>query len=177
MTARPFAEHPSSLARRDFTVANLSCPREVMQFHLVYHGPLAASGNSRKVKDARDIRDKLHTQLEFLWQTRAALKRLRSTARVVSKEGSDRFLADPESPFDPEFNPSQPLPEGWTDLCEPLTQNGNVHIPLVRKSLDLNCSLEVLFLRQEDPGSLVLQGGDVDGRVKTLLDALAMPKL
>jgi hypothetical protein len=32
-----------------------------------------------------------------------------------------------------------------------------------------------MFLRQEDPGSLVLQGGDLDGRVKTLFDALRVP--
>ena len=64
------------------------------------------------------------------------------------------------------------------DLCEPvLGDNGNLHIPLVRKSLDLNCSLDILFLRQEDPGQLVLQGGDVDNRLKTLFDALAAPKL
>jgi hypothetical protein len=32
-----------------------------------------------------------------------------------------------------------------------------------------------MFLRQEDPGELVLQGGDLDGRIKTLFDALRVP--
>jgi hypothetical protein len=31
-------------------------------------------------------------------------------------------------------------------------------------------------LRQEDPGALVLQGGDIDNRVKTLFDALRNPE-
>ena len=35
--------------------------------------------------------------------------------------------------------------------------------------------MDILFLRQEDPGSLVLQGGDIDGRIKTLFDALRKP--
>ena|SRR5438034_11108659 len=41
-----------------------------------------------------------------------------------------------------------------------------------QKILGLNCSLKIMFLRQEDPGELVLQGGDLDGRIKTLFDAL-----
>jgi hypothetical protein len=49
-------------------------------------------------------------------------------------------------------------------------------MPLVRKSLDLNCELEILFLRQQDPGDLVTQAGDIDNRAKTLLDALRMPE-
>ncbi|MEJ1969767.1 MAG: hypothetical protein WDN03_14200 [Rhizomicrobium sp.] len=48
-------------------------------------------------------------------------------------------------------------------------------IPLVRKSLSLACRLTVLFLREEDPGSLFFKAGDLDGRLKTLLDALKMP--
>jgi len=35
--------------------------------------------------------------------------------------------------------------------------------------------VSVLFLRQEDPGSLILSGGDLDGRIKMLCDALKMP--
>jgi hypothetical protein len=34
---------------------------------------------------------------------------------------------------------------------------------------------KVLFLRQEPPGK-IYQGGDIDGRIKTLLDSLAMPQ-
>lgn len=61
------------------------------------------------------------------------------------------------------------------DLCAPIAENGKSYIPLVRKSFDLNCHLNILFLRQEDPGALVLQGGDIDNRIKTLFDALRKP--
>ena len=40
----------------------------------------------------------------------------------------------------------------------------------------LVASLDIMFLRPEEPGLLVTQGGDIDNRMKTLLDALAIPK-
>jgi hypothetical protein len=49
------------------------------------------------------------------------------------------------------------------------------YIPLIRKSLHLACALDIQFLRHEEPGLLVLQGGDLDGRLKTLFDAMRMP--
>ena len=36
--------------------------------------------------------------------------------------------------------------------------------------------LKILFLRPAGPGGLVGQGGDLDNRIKTLLDALSIPK-
>src|SRR6185436_12440974 len=41
---------------------------------------------------------------------------------------------------------------------------------------ELACELKILFLRQEQPGSLIFQGGDLDNRIKTLFDALKVPK-
>ena len=38
----------------------------------------------------------------------------------------------------------------------------------------LVASLDIMFLRPEEPGLLVTQGGDIDNRMKTLLDALAI---
>lgn len=38
------------------------------------------------------------------------------------------------------------------------------------------CSLEVLILRRDEPHALINAAGDVDGRVKTLLDALQVPR-
>ena len=36
--------------------------------------------------------------------------------------------------------------------------------------------LEILFLRPEPIGQLITQGGDIDNRMKTLLDALSIPQ-
>src|SRR6266849_6098917 len=60
-------------------------------------------------------------------------------------------------------------------LKKPVLIGGKQFVPLVRQSLALACSLDILFLRREEPGSLILQGGDIDNRIKTLFDALKMP--
>lgn len=46
-------------------------------------------------------------------------------------------------------------------------------VPLVTQELDLICGLDILFLRPDRPGSI--WKGDIDNRIKTLLDALALP--
>ncbi len=47
-------------------------------------------------------------------------------------------------------------------------------VPLAPKGLHLVAEFDVLFLRPGQPGDL-LQSGDIDNRMKTLLDALRMP--
>ena len=47
--------------------------------------------------------------------------------------------------------------------------------PLITTKLDLIAELDVLMLRPAPPGSLVGHGGDLDNRMKTLLDALRKP--
>jgi hypothetical protein len=48
--------------------------------------------------------------------------------------------------------------------------------PLVTQKNHLACELSITFLRQQRPGQLLGEGGDIDNRLKTLLDALRMPK-
>ena len=48
-------------------------------------------------------------------------------------------------------------------------------VPLVCDHLKLVCSVDILFLRHEDPGSLFDRGGDLDNRLKTLFDAMKIP--
>ena len=49
-------------------------------------------------------------------------------------------------------------------------------IPIVTSKLFLLAELDILMLRPEAPGSIITQGGDIDNRLKTLLDALRIPK-
>ena len=49
-------------------------------------------------------------------------------------------------------------------------------VPLVSPAIHLVCELKISMLRPEPPGSIVTQGGDIDNRLKTLLDALRVPK-
>lgn len=46
---------------------------------------------------------------------------------------------------------------------------------LVREQLNLVCDLDILFLRRDEPGSLIRGGGDLDNRIKVLFDALKVP--
>lgn len=145
-----------------------------MRFHLVYHGPLSGSGNSPKPQQVRDLRDALHPQMKYLWETHTALRRLRQTAIVKKNPGG--YLAVPDGPSIARDVDKYPARDDENDLCAPIVQRGRSYLPLVRKSLDLNCHLSINFLRQEDPGSLVLQGGDIDNRIKMLFDALRKPE-
>jgi hypothetical protein len=76
-----------------------------------------------------------------------------------------------------------PRPKTWTTMHTTLVewlgaryvQDGYRFIPLVRRELSLICSIRVLFLRPDQPGD-VLRSGDIDNRLKTLFDALRLPK-
>ncbi len=48
-------------------------------------------------------------------------------------------------------------------------------VPLVCQAFHLVTSIHITLLRPEPPGSIVTQGGDIDNRLKTLLDSLKIP--
>jgi hypothetical protein len=54
---------------------------------------------------------------------------------------------------------------------------GTGFVPLVTSELRLLCGLDILFLRRQPPGDLFGEAkrGDVDNRLKTLLDVLSVP--
>jgi len=63
---------------------------------------------------------------------------------------------------------------GWP--YAPRNIDGITFIPAVYAGLCLIARLDILFLRPEDPGKVVTQGGDLDNRIKTLFDGLRVPK-
>jgi hypothetical protein len=48
--------------------------------------------------------------------------------------------------------------------------------PLVTQRLNLYAEVSVLLMRQQQHGALFTEGGDIDNRLKTLLDALRLPR-
>jgi len=54
--------------------------------------------------------------------------------------------------------------------------NPFVFVPLITENMGLFAELELDLLRSEPPGRLLTQGGDIDNRLKTLFDALTMPR-
>jgi hypothetical protein len=125
--------------------------QQEMEFRLVYQGPLpAASGNTR-TKIKHHIRKALHPQLKELWY---ADRFLRKYYMTLEDDGHRRFerLADKYK------------------IC------GDPFLPLVGTAAgDEACALDILFLRRDHPGDLIKHGGDLDNRMKVLLDALRIP--
>ena len=119
-----------------------------MEFTLVYRGPLKANG---KPKDKQAIRRVFHEQLRELWKH-------------------------------PPLN--DPTPPDEIVTCDANTQKlPRVHetgefefAPLVTQKLHMIAELKITMLRPGPPGWIIGAGGDIDNRLKTLLDSLKMPK-
>ena len=146
-----------------------------MKFILTFDGELRSSGNSsKKAADKWAIRKAFHPQLAELFQTSRALGYARRAA-IIPTDGAYWPLALHHS----DTTATGPLVRGdlpgERDLFEPIARGGKKFFPLVRESLALACGLKITFLRKEEPGSLISQGGDLDNRIKTLFDALRMP--
>jgi hypothetical protein len=66
-------------------------------------------------------------------------------------------------------------PHDTKTLAETHAHYGFNFVPLVTHDMDLLCGLDILFLRPDKPGD-VLWAGDIDNRIKALIDALRIPK-
>jgi hypothetical protein len=135
-----------------------------MQFRLTYDGPLAATqgnevGGPTKQQHRHEIRAAFHSQLKRLWEI---------TPFLNGEQTGPSYLTLEESPEPPRHDVES--------LAEKYRQSDWRFVPLVTEDLNLMCQLDILFLRPHPhkPGQ-VISGGDLDNRLKTLLDALRMP--
>ncbi|HUO32111.1 MAG TPA: hypothetical protein VMU80_23025 [Bryobacteraceae bacterium] len=119
-----------------------------MEFRLIYDGRLPAqSRNNARVSDKHRIRKVFHKQLAELWDKHPALQRYVQLG-IVKGVAAD-------------------FPRG----------NGFSFVPLVsQKYGGAFAALNILFLRRGNPGDLLRNQGDIDNRIKVLLDALKVPK-
>jgi hypothetical protein len=141
-----------------------------MKFTLTYDGELRPNSGPRgKWK----IRKQFHPQLQALWRISPALHVLK-LRRYIPENGY--YLIESHHKGDSADNiQNESIKNGpHIDLCAPIEKCGHQFLPIVRDILALQCGLKILFLRTEKPGK-IYQGGDLDNRLKTLLDALAMP--
>jgi hypothetical protein len=149
-----------------------------MKFTLTYDGPLSASANKPKNEEKWAIRKAFDPQLRALWTGHPAMSAIEDV-RHFPKEGG-AFLMQTHhlhpGPIIPRVMMTpQPPNQELIDLCARIEKHGAFFLPLIRDTFALHCGLEILFLRNEPPGK-IYQGGDIDGRIKTLLDALAIPQ-
>lgn len=91
------------------------------------------------------IRMALHPQLKTLWS-------LDPLCQLTESESSHRFLAGADQ-----------------------KRAGFNFRPVICKAFNIVAHLDVLFLRGHSPGDIVTRGGDIDNRLKSLLDALRVP--
>jgi hypothetical protein len=151
-----------------------------MKFTLTYDGELPACGNSsRKTAEKWAIRKTFHPQLAELMATHPVMK-MALKSSVIPAAGAFFLLHTHHSDGGPVegqrfASPASEDKKNTRNLFEPLAVGGRNFFPIVRESMALVCGLKILFLRKEEPGSLVLQGGDLDNRIKTLFDALRVP--
>lgn len=137
-----------------------------MQFRLTYEGPLYATqhdpvrGQPDKRKEhKRVLRKRFHPQLKRLWEITPFLN-------TAGKSGPSFIVV---SMTERESPPSREL------LSRRYSMYGYNFVPLVTTDLCLICGIDILFLRPDPPGA-VLRSGDIDNRIKTLLDALRLPE-
>ncbi|MDE2240581.1 MAG: hypothetical protein KGJ73_11740 [Rhodospirillales bacterium] len=143
----------------------------IMKFTLTFDGELRSNGTPQQKSN---IRQYLDPQLQELWKISEVLKYSEINRFVPTSPGFPvwevHHSADEKVP---EFSAPD---KSWIDLLAPIERGGKKFIPLVRNSMALRCGLKITFLRKEDPGK-VYQGGDLDNRLKTLFDALAIPNI
>jgi hypothetical protein len=139
-----------------------------MEFRLTYQGPLRSSQRDPvgsqadpRANHKHDIRRTFHHQLKRLWEITPFLKTGRGSGPDVIVAVNSQRMAEP------------PLAYDIPSLAAKHAKFGFNFVPLVTHELDLICGLDILFLRPDRPGNL--WRGDIDNRIKTLLDALTIP--
>jgi hypothetical protein len=125
-----------------------------MQFSLVYDGDLPSIGNSTpplrqsKLQAVWAVRDVISRQLDRLYETHPILRGAGFTENRMAANEARR----------------------------PIRRHGQTFLALARPELRLKCQLDIKMLVNHEPGSVLTGTGDLDNRIKTLNDALRVPK-
>ena len=140
-----------------------------MKFTLQYDGVLVSNQGSSRVDNKREIRFALDPWLRKLWEQNRQLRWLRvhegSLARLrsASFKGND-LVVDP-------LTGGMDGPLIWSPFPH-ATIDGLTYIMLVNQLNRWICDLEIKLLVPESTH----KRGDIDNRVKTLLDGLRPPQ-
>ncbi len=119
-----------------------------MEFRLVFRGSLPSHGRRGDKAAKHGIRKELHPQLKTFWKQHPLLKG--------------------------HLEPGAGEPSVVEQVANDFARCGFRFVPVVDTSGA--CALDILLLLREEPFRLLNAAGDIDGRVKTLLDGLRMPQ-
>jgi hypothetical protein len=147
-----------------------------MRFRLTYEGELRPTQGEPRGNQAnplashkQTIRKEFHGQLKHLW----SIDRFLHNHRVFPEYGPLNF---PVGSFTGVWGGGEERKISLIDYTAGRYHEfGYRFVPLVREEISLSCSLSILFLRRDIPGS-VIKAGDLDNRVKTIIDALRRPR-
>ena len=147
-----------------------------MRFRLTCEGELKASQKDpldmqvdKLAEHKQSLRKHFHLQLKHLWETNWFL----STHKVFPADygASTHAARSLYARWAPKDDAMMPLVDA---VALNHQEHGYAFVPLVREDWRLLCSLDILFLRRDPPGSMV-HAGDLDNRIKTLIDGLRKP--
>lgn len=146
-----------------------------LRFRLTYEGPLRAkqkdalSGQTDpRAPHTHEIREVFHGQLKRLWETNRFLSEARRWSKGAETPDPMTAAFAHVTPFDNELVPLKDFVAGR------YMKDNYRFVPLVLGQWELECDLNILFLRRDIPGS-VIHAGDIDNRIKNLIDALRVP--
>jgi hypothetical protein len=158
---------------------------ESVEFRLIYKGPLPPEQWDEhqgrpvgRAKDKHGLRKHFHPQLRELWQNDPALKHQAESWFLITTTPHNQVSFP--GPGVRQIIPVMPHYPGAKKFIDHIADNhvrcnGNRFIPLISKAGGFSCALDILFLRRDAPGNLIANGGDIDNRIKVLLDGLRMP--
>jgi len=116
-----------------------------MEFTLTYVGPLKPSG---KPADKQAVRGQIEAQLRELWTHEPLVRHREQLTEWPAQDGQVCAL--------------QERPSGF-------------YLPVVSREFGLRAELDIVMLRPETAGGIIISGGDIDNRLKTLFDGLRPP--
>lgn len=123
-------------------------------FTLMYEGPLLASGNDpahqseSKLRNIWTLRQCFEPQIERIYETAPQLRGI--------------------------GNPNARAAAMHARLA--IERKGFKFCAIVRPTMGLGCELDIRSHVNHEPGSVITRAGDLDNRLKTVFDALRIPK-
>ena len=150
-----------------------------MKFRLTYEGELRPTQRepidnqtNPLAAHKHQVRRRFHQKLKHLWAADRFLSRYRISPDNPNIGDNRKAAADSMYAI---WAPSEDKLRPLVDVVAARhSKFGYRFVPLVTEYFDLLCSLNILFLRHDVPGSAI-QAGDIDNRIKSLIDALRVP--